>query len=234
MVVRPVATIPSASCGAGGERVTVRQPGQSGIAVPKAAERLFLTPVHDELGCATKQLNELGGQLPLSNRPGPRRPAEKGGGDRDSDPAHEQARRENDGRDGQDRGCDTYRGSARQDGHERRSQPPQIQGLQRIDVADHATHEIAAPVRLEPTGRERLDALVEAHAKTCQDAEGEIVGYDALEVAGNRSGETEEAHGDDDRRQREDRGTLGSPRDEIPRGSHQADAERDRERSEHD
>ena len=62
---------PECVCGAGGERVTVGEPGQSGISLPKAAKRLLLTPVHDELGCATKELDELGGQLPLRNRPGP-------------------------------------------------------------------------------------------------------------------------------------------------------------------
>ena len=57
--------------GARGERVAVGKPGQSAISLPKAAKRLLLTPVHDELGCAAKELDELGGQLPLRNRPRP-------------------------------------------------------------------------------------------------------------------------------------------------------------------
>ena len=57
--------------GARGERVPVGKPGQSVISLPEAANCLLLTPVHDELRRATKELHELGGQPPLSKRPGP-------------------------------------------------------------------------------------------------------------------------------------------------------------------
>ena len=45
---------------------------------------------------------------------------------------------------------------------ERRPEPAQVEALERVDVADHAAEEVAAPVALELGRRERLDPLVEA------------------------------------------------------------------------
>jgi hypothetical protein len=136
-------------CGAGGECVAVGKPDQGAVSLAKAAQRLLLTSVNDELGRAAKELDELGGQLPLRSGPGPGGPAEESGDHHDGEAADQQSRRENHCRDRQDRSGDPDRGSARQDGHERRSQPSQVQGLQGVDIPDHATHEIAAPVRIE-------------------------------------------------------------------------------------
>ena len=70
---------------------------------------------------------------------------------------------------------------------------------------------------LELRGSERLDPLVEAHADARKDAEREVVGGEPLEVARHGPRQAEEAHGDDDGRQREDRRVLGGSRDEISR-----------------
>ena len=107
-----------------------------------------------------------------------------------------------------------------------------VETLERVDVADHPAEQLAAPVALELAGRERLDALVEARAGPAQRPERDVVRGEALEVAGDRPGEAEEAHRDDRHRQREDRRLLGRARDQVPGRRHQPDAAAGREHAE--
>ena len=89
-------------------------------------------------------------------------------------------------------------------------------------------------VALELPGCERLEPLVGADADPREIAEREVVGAEPLEVARDRPGEPEEAHGDDGRHQRQHRRMLGRARDQVAGARRQADAEQDGERSEPD
>ena len=82
--------------------------------------------------------------------------------------------------------------------------------VQRLDVTDHAREQVAPTVALDLAWRERLDALVEANADSSQSPQREIVRYETVGVARERSGEAEEPHCRDRHRQREDRRLLGS------------------------
>ena len=191
-------SIPETVGDAGRERVSPREPDELAIGLAHAAQRLFLAPVHDELGSAAQELDELRVEVSLhagSSSSG--RTREQPGDRRHCDSCDEQPRDEDRPGDRQDRGSDADRDRAGRDGDERRGEAAQVQALERVDVADHPADEIASPVGLEPRRRERLDALVEADAQAGEDAEGEVVRGQAFEVAGQRPREGEEANGHD-------------------------------------
>ncbi len=134
-------------------RLAVRAGRAARSASRTRSQRLVLAPVHDELGRAAKELDELGVQVAL--RAGRRRPAaraEPPGDRRHADPADEQSRGEDRRGDRQDRGSDADRDRAGRDGDERRGEAAQVEALERVDVADHPADEIAPPVGLEPAG----------------------------------------------------------------------------------
>ena len=120
------------------------------------------------------------------------------------------------------------------EGDERRAEASQVETLQRVYVPDHASEEIAVPVALELCRRERLDALVDARADPRERSQREIVPPEPVKVASERPCDAEEAHSDDRHREGENRRLLRSSRDQVARGSHQADPEQDRERAEQD
>ena len=173
-----------------------------------ALRGLLLAAVGDELGRAAQELDELRRQLGASSRaPQTGRAAEPAREPRHRDAAGE----ETGGEDERRRRAGTPRSTPTQtapvdDGDERRAEPAEVEALQGVDVADHPVEQLAVPVALELRGRERLDALVEARAHARQRAQREIVRREALEVAGERPREPEEAHGHDRRRR-----ARGSP-----------------------
>ena len=65
-------------------------------------------------------------------------------------------------------------------------------------------------------------------------AQGEVVPHEAVDVAGERTREAQEADGDDRHREGEDRRPLGGAGDEVAGRRHQRDAEGHRERPEED
>ena len=120
------------------------------------------------------------------------------------------------------------------DRDERRTEPSQVEALERVDVTDHAGEEISASVALELCRRERLDALEEARPCLSERAQGDVVRDEPLEVARQRPGQAEEADRDDRHRQRKDRRPFGGARDQVARRRHERDAEADRESAEDD
>ena len=111
---------------------------------------------------------------------------------------------------------------------ERRRKPTQVEALERIDVTDHAAHEVAAPETGELSRCKRLDTREELDANPPEGAEGEVVRHEAFEVARERSRQREEADGDDRDGQREDGRLLGGPRDQVAGSRHERDPEPDR------
>ncbi len=82
---------------------------------------------------------------------------------------------------------------------QRRARPPagrslQVEPLQSVDVADHPADEVAAAEALELRRRERLDAGVEPRPDAAERPERQIMGDEAVEIAGKRSREAEEAN----------------------------------------
>ncbi len=199
---------PSASPATSASRRVRRASSRS--AARTRGELLLLAAVDDELGGAAQELDQLGRQLParrgLATTRGAAEPRSER---RDGDAADEEAGREKRSRQGQDdRGGDDA-GGADGERDERRPDPAQVEPLQRIDVADHAADEVAAPEVVELRRCERLDARVETAADAPERAQREIVRGEPVEVAGDRPCEPEEADEDDRDRQREDRRMLG-------------------------
>ena len=161
--VSPVTSTARPSREPGDERVAPGEARQLGVGRPDRGELLLLAPVDDELGGAAQQLDELRGQLPARRGlTAPRGAAEPRRERRQRDPGDEQPGRED--RAGQrqdDRRGDHARGRD-DDRDERRPDPAEVEPLQRVDVADHAADEVAAPEVGELRRRERLDARVEA------------------------------------------------------------------------
>ena len=120
------------------------------------------------------------------------------------------------------------------DRDERRTEPSQVEALQRVDVTDHAGQQISASVALELRRREGLDALEEACPCLPERTEGDVVRDEPLEVARQRPRQAEEADRDDRHRQRKDRRSFGGARDQVARRRHERDTEADRERAEGD
>ena len=120
-------------------------------------------------------------------------PAERGGDRRHGDAGDEQPGGEDDRRRGQERGRDRDRDGAGDERDQRRPDAAEVEVLQRVDVGDDPREQVAAPVALELGGRERLDALVDAHARPAEDAEREVVRGEPLEVTRERPRQPEEA-----------------------------------------
>ena len=57
----------------------------------------------------------------------------------------------------------------------RGADPTQVEALQRVDVADHPAHEIAAPEALELGGGKRLDPRIEACPDLAERPQRQIV-----------------------------------------------------------
>jgi hypothetical protein len=100
-----------------------------------------------------------------------------------------------------------------------------MQVLQRVDVGHEASEQVAPPVAAQVRGRERLDPLIHAPARPAERAQSNVVRAQPFQVSGHRADETEETHGHDRDRQREDRGPLRCAGDQVPGGGHQPDAE---------
>ena len=137
------------------------------LAIGRASslESLLLATVEHELGRAPEELDEIG----RSSRRGAaacRRPVERASAAASSGtptPATmSPTARIEPGRGKDQRGRQRPTTIADDDRSSRRADAPQVEALQRIDVADHPAHEIAAAEALELSRRERLDALVEA------------------------------------------------------------------------
>ncbi len=215
---------PSASPAASASRLASRASAPSSVAKP--LQRHVLASVHDELRRAAKDLDELCAELSLRCRTSTARPAtEQPSNGGNADPSHEQARDKHEGGGREDRRGNADRYRARQHGHGRWSEPAKVEALQRVDVADHAAHEISAAIRLEPSRGERLDPLEEPNANTSEHAKGEVVRCEPLEVARKRPSEAEEAHGHDHSGEGEDRRVFGGSRDQVSSRCHEADAE---------
>ena len=202
----------------GGERIAASQARELAVDCPEPLERLLLAAVDDELGRSAQELDELRREAALrvgSSVAGgaadqPRR-------ERHDDPSEKEPYSEQQRGERKDRGSDADGDRAGNEGDDRWAEPTQIEALERIDVADHATHEVAPAVLAQFRGSERLDPLVEAHADARKDTEREVVGGEALEVARHGPRKAEEAHRHDDGREGEDRGLLGGSRDQVSR-----------------
>ena len=139
-----------------------------------------------------------------------------------ADARQQEPAREHERRSGQERRGDADAHGPRDGCDEQRVEAAQVEVLERVDVGDQAGEQVAPPIPLELGRRQRLDPLVGADPNARERAEGEVVRDEPLEVAGQRTGETEEANGDDRDRQRQDRRALGGPRDQVAGGRHQA------------
>ena len=217
----------------GDERIAASEAQELAIRLANARESVVLAPIGDELRSSAQELDEVGGQLPASGGlAGTDAPRESGGeqrdgnaGEREPDGEHDRGRRQDECR----------RDDARErddEGDERRPEPAQVEPLKRVDVADHASHEISSTERVELPWRERLDALVHRGADSPERAERDVVGGEPLEVARQGTREREKSDDDDDRRQRQDRRLLGRARDEVSGCRDERDAESDRESAE--
>ena len=171
------------------EGVAARIPCELAIGRADGLEPVVLATVEHELGCAAEQLDEIAVSSPRATRvPPPGRTGERAREQRHADAGDEQSDREDQRRQPE--------GSARpprrrplptSDRGGRRPDAPQVEALQRVDVADHPADEIAAPEALELRGRERLDPLVEPRSDVPERAQSKIVRDQAIEVAGERS-----------------------------------------------
>ena len=171
----------------GRERVSPGQPSQRAVERAKPLQRHVLASVHDELGRAAKDLDELCAELSLRCPTSTARPAtEQPGNGGNADPSHEQAREKHEGGGREDRNGNADRYRARQHGHGRWAEPAKVEALQSVDVADHAAHEISAAIRLEPSRGKGLDPFEEPNANASEHAKREVVRCEPLEVAGKR------------------------------------------------
>ena len=219
----------------GQQRVAATEAHELRIRLPDASGCVFLAAVDDELGGATEELHELGGELATGLRlPLARGAGEHAGDHGNRDPPEQQSEREDPGsrRKNDGRGDDAGRPGEECD--ERRPDSAEVEALQGVDVSDHPGEEVAPPVALQLGRREWLDACVEARADPAERPQGEVVRGEALEVAGDGPGQAEEADGHDRHGQREDRGVLRGARDEVARRRHERDPEADGERPERD
>ena len=108
-------------------------------------------------------------------------------------------------------------GRERDDG---RQQAAEVEVLQRVDIADEASEQVAVPPVAELRWREGLELVVDPGACVAEAPQRDIVGGQALEVARDRPGETEEADAHDGRGEREDGGLLRGSRDQVAGGPH--------------
>ena len=220
-------------CDPGDEGITAAESHELAVGLADALERVLLPAVRDELGSAAQELDELGGQVPAGSGLPCTDPAREAGGEQGSRDAgerqpgceHDRGRRQDECRRDDARDTDA-------EGDERRRKPAQVEPLERVDVGDHAAHEVTPTKCVELRRRERLDALVDRRTYPPECPERDVVRGQPLEVARKWTGEREEPDDDDDRRQREDRRLLGRARDEVARGRDQRDAEAHRENTE--
>ena len=155
----------------GDESVAATEAHELAVRRADAREGVLLPAVGDELRRAAQELDELGGQLPARRRLARADvPSEASGEQRNRDPAERESEREHDrGRRQDERRCDHTR-DRDDERDDRRHEPAEVQPLERVDVADHAAHEIAAPESVELRGRERLDALVDRRSDPAERA----------------------------------------------------------------
>ena len=103
-----------------------------------------------------------------------------------------------------------------------RHEHPQHEVLQLVDVADHAGQQLAVAELLEVGRRQRLDAPEGRRAQPAERAEGDVVAAEPLAVARRRTDERHRPHAGDHHAQRQDRGLLRGPADQVARQGHQS------------
>jgi hypothetical protein len=195
--------------------------------------RVVGRPEHRELRRPSQDVNEFRGQLrPRHRLPRAGRPTRERCERWDADPADQETDRQDETGCGQERGRDRDGESAGDQSDERRSETSQEQVLHRVDVAHHASEQVAAPERRSSTGYERLQPPVEAHPHPCEHAERQVVGLETLEVPGHGLADAARADGHDRGGERQDRRVLGGARDHVAGERHQPHAQEDRERTE--
>ena len=148
-------------------------------------------------------------------------------------PPDEQAGGEDQAGGGQDRGSHADGHGAGQHRDERRLEAAQVEVLQRIDVGDHPRQQVAgagssraAPARAARCARRTWSA------RRPSDAQRQVMGGEALQVADDRPAEPEEPDRRRSSPQRQDGGSLGRPRDQVAGRRHQPDAEQHGQRAE--
>jgi hypothetical protein len=147
----------------GHERVAAGETGEVGVGPADLSERLLLAPIRDQLGRASQQLDESGGEVSTDGGLPPADVPSQAPGDRGNENAAEnEPEREHEPCEREDRGGHTHAESADGERHQRRAEASEEQALQGVDVADHPAKEIAPAVRVELGRREGLDAPVEA------------------------------------------------------------------------
>ena len=184
---------------------------------------------HDQqLGCAFEEVDDACRELaaPVAWRASSRRarrPVNQGTAEADeaeSDQQHDAGLREEPPED---------RDGARSDkhGHEERLQNPQHNVLQRVDVVDEASHEVAAPEDGDARRCHRFEPLEDTHPEVASTPSAASWPDQSLAVAKEPPRQPEELHADDGQSQRGLRRALCRPGDQPGRGPHEGDGRAD-------
>ena len=161
---------------ASGKGIPSTDPRELDVRLRDLRQQRVLLAVDRDLRCRAQGVCELGGHRSSRVRlTGARSPGEDardrghdGPPEGEPDGEHDRRRREHARRDG-------YRDHSGRGRDERGPDAAQVEVLERVDVGDHAREEISVTVALQLHWRERLDALVHAHANPTEGAQGEIV-----------------------------------------------------------
>ena len=114
-----------------------------------------------------------------------------------------------------------------QQGHNGWGQHAQVEILQGLDVGHDARQQVSTPVLHQACRGQWLQRAVEPDPEAGQQAKGDLVRYQALQVAKAATGDAKETNADDGDLKVGNRGAQSCPGDQVPRGAHQADAASD-------
>ena len=95
--------------------------------------------------------------------------------------------------------------------------------LQRVDVSDDSSEQVAAVEAVQPGRCEPLEPLVDAHSQLGQRPERGVVPDETLAVAEQATGDGEEPNADDRETEIRDRAVLRAPRDQPRRRAEERD-----------
>ena len=176
--------------------------------------RLSLDAVHEPGG---ELAAEAGVPLPRAEAASARQP---GGSDSARHEAHHGRGRER-RPEGQEREPQEDRD---RHGDEARAQHPDVEPLEGRHVLDRAAEQVPAAALHETSGGERHERAEDGDAEPGQEAQGDVVRHEPLEVPQRRPGDAEGPDADHRDRERRDRRVESRLREEPGRGAHEGDA----------